>query len=75
MHPCVVSYKALVLFLLHCFLYPSLSAIYIEIQVTTVEIMEGDTVVMGSDGLFDNVFAREIISVVGSYNNSADAGI
>ncbi|CAA2953605.1 probable phosphatase 2C 26 isoform X1 [Olea europaea subsp. europaea] len=46
---------------------------YLDATVTTVEIMEGDTVVMGSDGLFDNVFAREIISVVGSYNNSADA--
>ncbi|CAI9770775.1 unnamed protein product [Fraxinus pennsylvanica] len=46
---------------------------YLDATVTTVELMEGDTVVMGSDGLFDNVFDREIVSVVGSYNNIADA--
>ncbi|KAL2470964.1 putative protein phosphatase 2C 26 [Abeliophyllum distichum] len=46
---------------------------YLDATVTTVELLEGDTVVMGSDGLFDNVFDSEIISIVGSYNNIADA--
>lgn len=37
--------------------------------------MEEDTVVMGSDGLFDNVFDREIVSVVSSCDNVFDAGM
>lgn len=41
----------------------------------TVELMEEDTVVMGSDGLFDNVYDTEILAVVDSCDNVADAGI
>lgn len=37
--------------------------------------MEEDIVVVGSDGLFDNVFDREIISVVSSFDNVSDAGM
>lgn len=29
-----------------------------------VPVQEGDTIVMGSDGLFDNVFDKDIASVV-----------
>ncbi|KAL0434970.1 UNVERIFIED_CONTAM: putative protein phosphatase 2C 1 [Sesamum radiatum] len=46
---------------------------FLDATVTTVELMEEDTVVMGSDGLFDNVFDREIVSVVSSCNNVSDA--
>lgn len=37
--------------------------------------MEEDIIVMGSDGLFDNLFDQEIISVVGSCDNASDAGM
>lgn len=37
--------------------------------------MEGDTIVMGSDGLYDNVFDHEIVSTVTGYRDVADAGI
>ncbi|KAL0370786.1 UNVERIFIED_CONTAM: putative protein phosphatase 2C 1 [Sesamum angustifolium] len=46
---------------------------FLDATVTTVELMEEDTVVMGSDGLFDNVFDREIVSVVSSCDNVSDA--
>ncbi|KAK6142137.1 hypothetical protein DH2020_007005 [Rehmannia glutinosa] len=46
---------------------------FLDATVTTVELMEEDTVVMGSDGLFDNVFDREIISIVSSCDNVSDA--
>lgn len=37
--------------------------------------MEGDIVVMGSDGLFDNVFDHEIISTVSGSPEVAEAGL
>lgn len=37
--------------------------------------MEGDTIVMGSDGLFDNVFDHEIVSTVAGHSDVAAAGI
>ncbi|KAK4788635.1 hypothetical protein SAY86_019954 [Trapa natans] len=37
---------------------------YLDAVVSTVELMEQDTIVMGSDGLFDNVFDQEIVSIV-----------
>lgn len=40
-----------------------------------MEVMEEDTIVMGSDGLFDNVYDREIVSVVSSCDSVAEAGI
>lgn len=36
--------------------------------------MEGDTIVMGSDGLFDNVFDHEIVSTIGKHSKVAEAG-
>lgn len=42
---------------------------YLDAMVSSVKLMEGDIVVMGSDGLFDNVFDREIVSIVGANNN------
>ncbi|PIM97514.1 Serine/threonine protein phosphatase [Handroanthus impetiginosus] len=46
---------------------------FLDATVTTVELVEEDTVVMGSDGLFDNVFDREIVSAVSSCDNVSDA--
>lgn len=37
--------------------------------------MEGDTIVMGSDGLFDNVFDHEIVSTVAGHGDVAAAGM
>ena len=31
-----------------------------------MELVKGDTLVIGSDGLFDNVFDHEIVSAVGT---------
>lgn len=39
-----------------------------------MELMKGDIVVMGSDGLFDNVFDSEIISTVAESNDTTDTG-
>ncbi|CAN0897407.1 Probable protein phosphatase 2C 1 [Linum grandiflorum] len=38
-----------------------------------VEVMEGDFVVMGSDGLFDNVFDHEIVSTIARHKDVTDA--
>ncbi|XP_051153037.1 probable protein phosphatase 2C 26 isoform X2 [Andrographis paniculata] len=46
---------------------------FVDATVMTVELMEEDTIVMGTDGLFDNVFDREIVSVVGSCRNVLDS--
>ncbi|KAH9309231.1 hypothetical protein KI387_037142, partial [Taxus chinensis] len=43
---------------------------YRDAMVYSTDIMEGDIVIMGSDGLFDNVFDREIESVVSSFGGS-----
>lgn len=40
-----------------------------------MELMEGDTIVMGSDGLFDNVFDHEIVSTIAKYRDVAEAGM
>ncbi|CAL4965448.1 unnamed protein product [Urochloa decumbens] len=37
---------------------------YQDAVVCSVNLMEGDTIVSGSDGLFDNIFDQEIISIV-----------
>lgn len=44
-------------------------------QVSNVELMEGDAIVMGSDGLFDNVFDHEIALTIGRYRDVAEAGV
>lgn len=40
-----------------------------------MELMEGDTIVMGSDGLFDNIFDQEIISTIARCRDVVEAGI
>ncbi|CAK9180181.1 unnamed protein product [Ilex paraguariensis] len=46
---------------------------YLDAKVSSVELMEGDTIIMGSDGLFDNVFDHEVVSTVARYNNVSNA--
>ncbi|XP_021909921.1 probable protein phosphatase 2C 26 isoform X1 [Carica papaya] len=46
---------------------------YLDAMVSNLELIEGDAVVMGSDGLFDNVFDHEIISTMGKPCNVAEA--
>ncbi|KAH9623568.1 hypothetical protein KSS87_013172 [Heliosperma pusillum] len=46
---------------------------YLDAVVSTVRLMEGDIIVMGSDGLFDNVYDREIVSTIGSNNDVTEA--
>lgn len=45
-------------------------------QVSSVKMEEGDIIVMGSDGLFDNVFDQELVStVVSNSDDVTEAGI
>ncbi|XP_057483289.1 probable protein phosphatase 2C 26 isoform X1 [Actinidia eriantha] len=46
---------------------------YLDATVCSVQLMGGDTIVMGSDGLFDNVFNQEIISTVAGCSDVAEA--
>ncbi|XP_008804123.2 probable protein phosphatase 2C 1 isoform X4 [Phoenix dactylifera] len=46
---------------------------YLDAMVCTVELMEGDTIVMGSDGLFDNVFDHEIVSTTSRFKDAVAA--
>lgn len=46
----------------------------VQIQVISVQLMEGDIIVMGSDGLFDNIFNSEILSTVSKYSDVAETG-
>ncbi|KAF7119434.1 hypothetical protein RHSIM_Rhsim13G0064900 [Rhododendron simsii] len=46
---------------------------YIDATMSSVQLTEGDIIVMGSDGLFDNIFDSEIISTVSKYSEVAEA--
>ncbi|KAL5580637.1 hypothetical protein UlMin_013079 [Ulmus minor] len=46
---------------------------YLDAMVSSVELIEGDTIVMGSDGLFDNVFDNEIVSTIARYKDVVEA--
>ncbi|KNA13092.1 hypothetical protein SOVF_119950 [Spinacia oleracea] len=46
---------------------------FLDAMVSSVKLEEGDIVVMGSDGLFDNVFDREIVSTIGSNRDVTEA--
>lgn len=39
-----------------------------------MELEEGDTIIMGSDGLFDNVFDHEIVSTIANNTDVFIAG-
>ncbi|XP_017641732.1 probable protein phosphatase 2C 26 isoform X1 [Gossypium arboreum] len=46
---------------------------YLDAVVSSVELVEGDTIVMGSDGLFDNVFDGEIVSTLAAHSDVVEA--
>ncbi|CAL5202602.1 unnamed protein product [Lathyrus oleraceus] len=46
---------------------------YLDAMVSNVELMEGDIIVMGSDGLYDNVFDHEIALTVARYRDVSEA--
>ncbi|XP_059297739.1 probable protein phosphatase 2C 1 isoform X4 [Lycium ferocissimum] len=46
---------------------------YLDAIVSTVDLQIGDTIIMGSDGLFDNVFDQEIVSVVTTNDDVSNA--
>ncbi|OUZ99171.1 Protein phosphatase 2C (PP2C)-like domain [Macleaya cordata] len=46
---------------------------YLDAVVSNMEVTEGDKIVMGSDGLFDNVFDHEIVSTISRFNDVAEA--
>ncbi|KAG6501950.1 hypothetical protein ZIOFF_041834 [Zingiber officinale] len=48
---------------------------YQDATVCSLELIEGDTVVMGSDGLFDNIFDHEIISALSGSQDVSEAGL
>ncbi|KAG8633832.1 hypothetical protein MANES_18G142800v8 [Manihot esculenta] len=48
---------------------------YLDAMVSNMELMEGDTIVMGSDGLFDNIFDSEIVATIARHDCVTGAGI
>lgn len=52
----------------------SVSLCMFVLQVSSVDLKEGDTIIMGSDGLFDNVFDQEIVSVMTTHDDVSNAG-
>ncbi|KAK6246797.1 hypothetical protein QUC31_018362 [Theobroma cacao] len=46
---------------------------YLDAVVSSVELVEGDTIIMGSDGLFDNLFDREIVSTLSIHSDVVNA--
>ncbi|RZC78125.1 hypothetical protein C5167_002330 [Papaver somniferum] len=51
----------------------AISQTYLDAAVSNIDVMEGDKIIMGSDGLFDNVYDREIVSTISRINNVAEA--
>ncbi|KAD3336499.1 hypothetical protein E3N88_32018 [Mikania micrantha] len=45
---------------------------YLDATVTSIDSMKGDIIVMGSDGLFDNVFDHEIVSTIAEHKDVAE---
>ncbi|XP_038895710.1 probable protein phosphatase 2C 26 isoform X2 [Benincasa hispida] len=46
---------------------------FLDAMVSNVELIEGDILVMGSDGLFDNVFDHEIVATAAKYVDVGEA--
>ncbi|KAI3878759.1 hypothetical protein MKW92_045397 [Papaver armeniacum] len=51
----------------------AISQTYLDATVINIDVMEGDKIIMGSDGLFDNVYDHEIVSTISGINNVAEA--
>ncbi|KAI3667794.1 hypothetical protein L6452_42863 [Arctium lappa] len=47
----------------------AVSQTYLDATVTSIDSMKGDIIVMGSDGLFDNVFDHEILSTIAKHKD------
>ena len=47
---------------------------FLVCQVCSVNLMDGDMIVSGSDGLFDNIFDQEIISIISESSGVNEAG-
>ncbi|XP_060966615.1 probable protein phosphatase 2C 26 isoform X2 [Cannabis sativa] len=50
-----------------------ISQTYLDAKVSSMELIEGDTIIMGSDGLFDNVFDHEMISTLAQFKDVVEA--
>ncbi|XP_076886484.1 putative protein phosphatase 2C 26 [Bidens hawaiensis] len=48
----------------------TVSQTYLDATVTSIDSMKGDIIVMGSDGLFDNVFDHEIVTMVKEHKDA-----
>ncbi|XP_024003781.1 probable protein phosphatase 2C 26 isoform X2 [Eutrema salsugineum] len=46
---------------------------YLDASFNIMEVKKGDVIVMGSDGLFDNVFDHEIVSIVTKHTDVAES--
>ncbi|CAE6021135.1 unnamed protein product [Arabidopsis arenosa] len=46
---------------------------FLDASFSIVEVQKGDVIVMGSDGLFDNVFDHEIVSIVTKHTDVAES--
>lgn len=46
---------------------------YHDAMLCSVKLLEGDTIVMGSDGLFDNVFDHEIVTIISDSKDVAES--
>nr|KAJ3418987.1 hypothetical protein HK105_007554 [Polyrhizophydium stewartii] len=42
-----------------------------DAQLFTIKVQEGDIVVLGTDGLFDNVFDEEIVDIIGVHTHAS----
>ena len=40
-----------------------------DADLKTIELKEGDLIVIGTDGLFDNLYDNDIIATISQYNN------
>ncbi|KAF8068489.1 hypothetical protein N665_1148s0006 [Sinapis alba] len=46
---------------------------YLDASFNIMEVKKGDVIVMGSDGLFDNVFDHELVNIVTKYTDVAES--
>ncbi|KAK8928237.1 putative protein phosphatase 2C 1 [Platanthera zijinensis] len=46
---------------------------YHDAMLCSVKLLEGDTIIMGSDGLFDNVFDHEIVTIISDSKDVAES--
>ncbi|KVI03723.1 hypothetical protein Ccrd_017996 [Cynara cardunculus var. scolymus] len=59
----------------HALSSEAVSQTYLDATVTSIDTMKGDIIVMGSDGLFDNVFDHEILSTIAKHNDVMETAL